>query len=495
MDEITQLPTIVLGDPIGDIRCLVPEVAQMIADGHKAFNHGGVAATMSNGVLTVLNKAELVALIVDVADIVKPDKNGLTIPAIPNPHFLGALFERLPGHLPEIKGFAPHPVWRDGDILQAGWHDGLLVSSEPIDVEAWTDPAAAYNWLLDEWLLDFPFHEEVDKANAIALACTMLVSPTHLAGEEGPPAFSITATRHNAGKTFLPTIIMEAIAGRCSTTTYPKGEELIKVLTTLVLAGKPYVIFDNLPRGWRVGDARLEHFVTATDYENRILGANKEINAPANVVVIVAGNQIEVTKDMRSRTLVVNLQPKADINLARRTYHHTDLRAFTRTNRGKILGALSAVLSAKAKGGLSGRFTAWNQVVAGPIVTLAQTDITEWWKDVGDDGEQSEYAEAMPGILAAIHAMPTPETVADINGNWFTAAEILEGKVIGDARKHSVHVYSAQSMTSFLRKEVGINYDGFALQTTFRSLGNRTNHKKRNLFKVEKLKVKTSAQK
>ena len=200
MDEVTQLPTIELGDAIGDIRCLVPQVAQMLADGHAAFNHGGLAATMRNGALTMLNKPELIALIADVANIMKPNKDGHLTPAIPNPHFMGALFERLPRYLPEITGFAPHPVWKDGELLQSGWHDGLLVASDPIDIEAWADPAAAYNWLLDEWLVDFPFHEEVDEANAISMACTMLVSPTHLAGEEGPPAYCVTAIRASSGE-------------------------------------------------------------------------------------------------------------------------------------------------------------------------------------------------------------------------------------------------------------------------------------------------------
>ena len=173
MDEITQRPLITLDTPVADLRHNIPRAAELVAAGHDVFNHGGTAVIRRQGKLTVLNRAELVALIADVADIEKINAKGHAIATLPNQVFLGALFERLPQYLKEITSFAPHPVWRDGKILQSGWYDGLLVASDDAEEEQWADPAAAYQWLTDEWLCDFPFKDAISKANAIALACTL----------------------------------------------------------------------------------------------------------------------------------------------------------------------------------------------------------------------------------------------------------------------------------------------------------------------------------
>ena len=121
------------------------------------------------------------------------------------------------------------------------------------------------------------------------------------------PCFILTANAEGAGKTILATAMVMPSMGRLPTGIKPADEaEMNKGLLTVVKEGKQLVFLDNL-KGY-LSSSALEAFISAPVFEGRKLGVNEQITADNLATVLITGNGLSISPDVRRRSLFVELQ-------------------------------------------------------------------------------------------------------------------------------------------------------------------------------------------
>ena len=151
---------------------------------------------------------------------------------------------------------------------------------------------------------DFPFKAESDGAAAIAVILTLLAR--HLI--HGPvPLMAIRAPTPATGKTLLADVIGIMGTGRVPpvmTMTF-ESEELRKRVTSLAVEGAALILLDNV--SGTLGSDTLAAALTATDWEDRILGTNTVVRVPLRVVWMVTGNNLGFRRTLGRRVIPIDL--------------------------------------------------------------------------------------------------------------------------------------------------------------------------------------------
>jgi hypothetical protein len=205
-----------------------------------------------------------------------------------------------------LEAVVEYPVLRpDGTVLGRSGYDpdtGLLleVVGEPPPVEdcpTWQDAVAARDALL-EVIVDFPITRPVHRAAWLA----GLLTPLARFAFAGPaPLFLVDANVRGAGKGLLVDTIATIVTGQRTTVAayVSDDDELRKRITSLALAGDRLVLLDNLEG--RFGSAALDAALTATSWKDRLLGANRIVEAPLVETWYATGNNVAVAADTARR--------------------------------------------------------------------------------------------------------------------------------------------------------------------------------------------------
>ncbi|MEI6656630.1 MAG: BT4734/BF3469 family protein, partial [Verrucomicrobiota bacterium] len=212
--------------------------------------------------------------------------------------------------LPEIKRFAPvrMPVMRaDGriELLPVGFDAETLTLTDPNGCEYHTgfapgDGAKAIRGALAE----FPFADERSRAAAVAAMLTIYAGGL-LPTASTNPAFIYLANAEGSGKTTLAQLAGIPY-GVCEAESKPASEEeWQKALLALVMGGGRLLLLDNL-KG-HLNSPSFEAYLTATKFSGRILGVNKKFSGDADAVVLLTGNRLTVSPDLRRRCIFVEL--------------------------------------------------------------------------------------------------------------------------------------------------------------------------------------------
>ena len=118
--------------------------------------------------------------------------------------------------------------------------------------------------------------------------------------------FAYNANAQRSGKTLLAAIAAAITHGAFKRQPWSEDEESRKkILDSEVLAGSPYICFDNV-RGLIQCQA-LEAFVTGATWTGRHLGRSEMFTAENNAVIILTGNNITPGTDIQHRTLWCDL--------------------------------------------------------------------------------------------------------------------------------------------------------------------------------------------
>lgn len=404
---------------------------------------------------------------------------------------VAAMTARMGEHLKPLAGVSTHPVWFRGKLLTGRGYDTgskLYLNTPDIKAEGFSDAAAAYSYLVEDLMADFPFEDETDAAAAVALGLTLLAAKGDLAGETGPPLFTITSTAHNSGKSLLAALWAEVVLGTgVPTQQFPEDrEELRKLLDTAVITSTSVLMLDNLKRGFRLGNSYLDAFITAGPaFSGRVLGLSKSFTGSADTVVVATGNALVVGGDTQSRTVAIRLAPDPDQNRAAREYRHRDLLGYARKNRGKAVGALAAIFAEKSGARMFGRFPRWADVVAAPLAAASGINLTERWKEQGenDDGDVDD----MTAVCADIERLQSAQQT-----EWITAAEVVSSlkpnllAAMG-VRGEMDEAASASKVSYALFKNSGargVRHGDYLLIHDEKNLGDRTGRKKRRVFQI-----------
>ncbi len=213
-----------------------------------------------------------------------------------------------------LRGIIGAPVLRrDGTLLQRPGYDpatGFYLAARVQLPEVPDPPTAeqvttARDFILNEFLRDFPWASPADRANYLALLVTPILR--HYTRSLTPFAL-IDATMPASGKTILTAGPGMLYGQRVLPWTYSE-EELRKTITSVLAEQVGVVIFDNLAEGTVIDSAILAQLVTGGVWSDRQLGASRTVATPNDRLWMATGNNLQVGGDMASRTVRVHLDP------------------------------------------------------------------------------------------------------------------------------------------------------------------------------------------
>jgi hypothetical protein len=226
--------------------------------------------------------------------------------------------------------------------------------------------AEAINFLCDDWLCDVSA-DFAGKCILIAAALT-IIERTLLSDR---PVFFVTAGRRGGGKTTTLTMLIMAVTGlRPAASAWATNEdERRKALLSYLMAGVPYILWDNIKRGTQISCPHIEKACTSATYADRKLGVSEMVTAAASSIHLFTGNNIGPRSDFASRSLKVALSvDRADPE--NREFIHPDPVGWTEANRAEILQALYTILLG-------------NPQLKTPLAEPSRTRFKMWWRLVG----------------------------------------------------------------------------------------------------------------
>lgn len=336
-------------------------------------------------VASVLRAPLLAALLARHADVVRPrvDDKGNTadVEVSPPATVLAAVLagQDWPG-LPVLHRIISTPVLRpDGTLLQTPGYDPatgfFLATATPMDpIPDRPDPAAvaeSRTFLLEQFLRDFPWRSDADRANYLAMLVSPILRPYTRALS---PFGVIDATMPGSGKTILAGCVGLLVGQRVLTWT-DSDEELRKSITTVLADQVGVVVFDNLTEGAVLDSPVLARLVTERTWTDRKLGTNTASTYANDRLWLATGNNLRTGGDMASRAVWVRLDPNCPRPEARTgfTIPNLDTWILDHDNQATVLRhVLTLVLDWTAHGAPTStrvpqmrQFTRWAQHLGG----------------------------------------------------------------------------------------------------------------------------------
>lgn len=291
-----------------------------------------------------------------------------------SPQFLEAL--------PEVEGLNPCPM----PVIRA---DGSLeILSPGVDVPSKTytaDPGFELELMpheeatriVRELLREFAWAEDNGRSMGVHLAAMLTVfargvvpAGTHC------PVFIYAANAEGAGKTLLASLAgvgYPSVAGEAAPTT---EEEWQKKLLALTISGRRLVLIDNC-KG-EINSPSLEAYTTATTYRGRILGTSREFEGDAGATVLITGNDVDISGDLRRRSLFVELF-MPELRAEARRYDRILDQYAIRAMRPRILSALWSIVHG------------WD-VAGRPPSSLSNSSFPRWCALIGGIVEHAGFA-------------------------------------------------------------------------------------------------------
>jgi hypothetical protein len=277
----------------------------------------------------------------------------------------------------------------------------------------------------------FKWVSEADKSVWLALVLT--VAARHaIPGDV--PLFAFVATgpgNSGSGKTVL--VKAAALIGtgcKLPSTPYPtcragagrveNDEELRKLGTTVVMAGHPIMLLDNVPTGHPFGSPVLDSIITSEVDAGRELRTMSGPCREMHTVWCVTGNNIRPANDTVRRTLPAALHSE-EKNLSGQDYEGPELTEWTRANRAELFAACLTIVSASIRAGRPdmglppwGGFNGWSDLIRSAVVWAGFPDPFLTRHRLVTTDEDRQRASALMDVLDDLSPTGRPLTVAEI---------------------------------------------------------------------------------
>ena len=353
---------------------------------------------------------------------------------------------------PALLGIIEAPVIRpDGTVLTNPGYDSLThlyyypslrLEVPPIpDTPSDSDVATASELVLEP-LADFPFDGDASFANAVATMLTPILRPMI----DGPvPLALFDKPQQGTGASLLAEVISIVATGRAAAmmTAQKDDEGWRKAITSLLLKGQMVVTIDNVE--YDLWTPSLAAILTATTYQDRILGRSEMVQLPNRTTWLATGNNIRLRGDLPRRCIWIRM----DARMARpwlrdrNDFKHPDLPTWVSNNRGEILAAILTIARAWVAAGMPeaqglpnlGGYESYCQVVGGVLAYMGikgflsnlddmynetDTDTPQWegfletWHDVLGDSpltatelvghihDNADLRAALPDVMADV---------------------------------------------------------------------------------------------
>jgi hypothetical protein len=286
--------------------------------------------------------------------------------------------------LPTLVGIVEAPILRpDGSILSAPGYDpatGLFLQSDSEwpavpDTPAREDAIAALRELLEPFA-EFPFIDE--PARAVFVAAILTGIQRRLL--ESAPLFAFDAPVQRSGKSLLAESIGLLATGRkpAAVGVPREGDELRKSITSALRENQAIVNLDNVTRPLDSPD--LARAITQSEYSDRLLGVNRMLRLPTNILWTATGNNLVFHGDLPSRALICRIDPQVE-RPEERHFTIADLPSHLREHRKRLVAAALTILRAYCVAGRPrqavkpwGGFTQWSREIREPLVWLGMAD-------------------------------------------------------------------------------------------------------------------------
>jgi DNA polymerase family A/uncharacterized protein DUF3854 len=387
------------------------------------FSHGGVISRRQGDAMKPVDRGSFHDLVQETAITVNENEgaNGTTYGySWPDPGTMAATMSRS-DQFAKLDRISHAPFVReDGTVVTEPGYDettrtmlipdevfaGLTVPEDPSPEEI----TAARKLLLTEWLGDFPFDDDVDRANVLAL----LVTPAIRGMVPKVPLAVIDGLQMGVGKNLLADSILTVYTGTAAEPMnwVPEADELRKQITAAFRTGAEFFVFDE---AHTLEGAPLAQALTASTWQDRILGVSTMANFPNVITWMSLGNNVQVRGDLTRRVYRIALRPRYANPQDRKaeTFRHPgtsglDLGSWTRKHRRELMTAILTLVRAwfaqgcpRPKRGVSfGSFEVWEKITGGIVETAGLTgflDNLKVWRSESDFDTQ--YWEGHLGWL------------------------------------------------------------------------------------------------
>ncbi|RMF86536.1 MAG: DUF3854 domain-containing protein [Nitrospinota bacterium] len=354
----------------------------------------------------------------------KKTKEVSCVPALPPMPVVKDVLAMPDLALPILTRIVEAPVFTpDGTIhTDPGYHPtgqiyyaptpGFVLPSVPASPTP-DDLQRARDLILSELLGDFPFVSDAERAHAVALlllpfARDLIPGPTPLHLIEAPSA--------GTGKGLLAEVLLLPALGQSAAiiTEGRDEEEWRKRITAILRNGPSVVLIDNLRR--RLDSANVSAAITATTWEDRILGHSETVRLPVRCIWVATGNNPALSTEIARRTVRIRIDAKNDRpwNRDRVSFRHPDLPKWATHHRAELVWASLTLIQAWISQGRPGktpeitlgRFESWSKTMGGILEVAGipgflenldefydysdaegemwRTFIDAWWDHFGD---------------------------------------------------------------------------------------------------------------
>ena len=306
-------------------------------------------------------------------------------------------------NLPAIRGIAFSPTLRrDGSVIESAGFDrksGIYLATDdewpPIPHEPTKDDAVAAIETLTAPFEQFPFVSPADFAVHLAAVLTAIVRRSL----ESAPMFGYGAPTMRSGKSLLGGAVGIIATGAepAATAVADDEAELKKTILAMLKAGDAVILLDNIEHVLR--SPQLNSVITQPTYQDRVLGETEMGRYPTNATWCATGNNLSVSGDLVSRTLLCSIDPKMENPEARDFFKIKNLKAHLLENRIELVVAALTVLRAyvttgkkEKQGGAWGGFDEWFNLVRGALLWAGCADPCETRENVATEDPERENA-------------------------------------------------------------------------------------------------------
>ncbi len=281
---------------------------------------------------------------------------------------------------PALLGITETPVLRrDGTVFATPGYDNKTRLYYP-DGALHIDPVpeepseADVAWAIEtlrEPICDFPFDSTASRTNALAAIMTPVVRPMI---DSPVPLIIIDKPQAGTGASLLAEVISIIATGRSAAmmTAQNDDDSWRKAIVSLLWRGQQVAVIDNIES--TLWAPSLAAVLTATTFQDRILGRTEMIQLPNRVTWIGTGNNIKLAGDLPRRTVWVRLDAKQARPWLRdsKVFKHQNLIEWVTEHRGEIVRAILIVARSWVAAGqpptdspILGGYESWCRTIGG----------------------------------------------------------------------------------------------------------------------------------
>ncbi len=328
---------------------------------------------------------------------------------------------------------------------------------------------------LFDYISEFPFKSDADKAHALALLLQPFARDV-IRGET--PLYVAEAPTEGTGKGLLLKTLLAPGVGRLVALGPKTAEsEIEKNVTTAFLESRPVVFFDNWPTDKQFASPSVASALTMEYYMSRVLGASKFVSAPNNVVWLLSGNNPKFSPEILRRVVRIRLDAEHEDPKSRSDFRYT-LPADALANRAQMIHDACLVIRHWISIGRPGpgddvpafgSFAAWRYVLGG---ILGAADVPGFLSNVGGtastDDDAATTEAAVFALIREALGVSSAFTAQTLLGVFDSKAPDLADEVIPEHTREGSRTRAVGSWLADHRDRVN---DGHALHRLGRVAG------------------------